>query len=95
LDELATFVRENGASLITEKDLQLVARMADSGDKGVREAALTFIGEIYKILDEQIWRLMGPVNNKVKGLLEGRFKQVKKGGDPMNRSINQATPPPE
>ena len=69
--------------------------MADSGDKGVREGALTFIGEIYKILDEQIWRLMGPVNIKVKGLLEGRFKQVKKGGDPMNRSINQATPPPE
>lgn len=53
------------------------------------------MGEIYKIMDEQIWRLMGPVNIKVKGLLEGRFKQVKKGGDPMNRSINQATPPPE
>jgi hypothetical protein len=89
LDELAIFVRENGADLITEKDLQLVAKMADSGDKGVREGALTFIGEIYKILDEQIWRLMGPINIKVKGLLEGRFKQVKKGtSDPMNRSIN-------
>ena len=69
--------------------------MADSVDKDVRNGALTFIGEIYKILDEHIWRLLGPVNIKVKGFLEGRFKQVKKGGDPMNRSINQATPPPE
>jgi len=39
---------------------------------------------------------MGPINIKVKGLLENRFKQLKKGpGDSMNRSMNQATPPPE
>lgn len=73
----------------------MVAKMADSGDTGVREGALTFIGEIYKILDESIWRLMGPVSIKVKGLLEERFKRVKKGGDLMNRSINVATPQPE
>ena len=96
LDEITVFVRENGADLITEKDLQLVAKLVDSPDKGVREGALTFIAEIYKILDEQIWRLMGPINIKVKGLLENRFKQFKKGPiDSMNRSMNQATPPPE
>jgi len=39
---------------------------------------------------------MGQINLKVKGLLENRFKQLKKGpGDSMNRSINLATPPPE
>jgi len=52
LDELAVFIRENGVEFITEKDLQLVAKMADSPDKGVREGALTFLAEIYKILDE-------------------------------------------
>lgn len=74
LDEITIYVRENGLELITEKDLQLVVKMADSGDKGVREGSLTLIGEIYKIIDEQIWRLLGPINIKVKGLLEGRFK---------------------
>jgi len=74
LDELSIFVRENGLDHITEKDLQLVAKMVDNNDKGVREGALTLIGEIYKTIDEQIWRLLGPVNIKVKGLLEGRFK---------------------
>lgn len=71
--------------------MQTVAKMVDHADKGVRECALTFIGEVYLKLDEQVWRVLGPVNIKVKGLLEGRFKQVKKGGsngNPMNRSIN-------
>jgi hypothetical protein len=52
LDEITIYVRENGLELITEKDLQLVVKMADSGDKGVREGSLTLIGEIYKIIDE-------------------------------------------
>jgi len=48
--------------------------MVDASDKGVRESALTFIGEVYKVLDEEVWRVLGPLNIKVKGLLEGRFK---------------------
>jgi hypothetical protein len=48
--------------------------MVDNNDKGVRESALTFIGEVYKHIDEEVWRVLGPVNIKVKGLLEGRFK---------------------
>jgi len=51
-----------------------VAKMADNNDMKVRESSLNFIGEVYKILDEEIWRLIGPINIKVKGLLEGRFK---------------------
>lgn len=35
------------------------------------------LSEIYKVLDEDIWRVMGVVPLKVKGLLETRFKKVK------------------
>jgi len=93
IEELTLYIKEHGLDNITEKDLQYMAKLADSADKGVRESALSFIGEVYKVLDEEVWRLLGPINIKVKGLLEGRFKQVKKGSvSHMNSSINAASP---
>jgi hypothetical protein len=59
--------------------MKIVSKMADAGDKGVRENALKFMGEAYKIIGENIWSVIGEVTPKVKGLLEGRFKNVKKG----------------
>jgi hypothetical protein len=45
--------------------MKLVAKMADSADKSVRENALKFMGEAYKHLDDNIWRLIGDVTPKV------------------------------
>jgi hypothetical protein len=93
IEELTLYIKDHGLDNVTEKDLQILARLADAADKGVRESALSFIGEVYKVLDEEVWRLLGPINIKVKGLLEGRFKQVKKGTvGLMNSSINAASP---
>jgi hypothetical protein len=39
--------------------------MADHSDKNIRENALKFLGEIYKIIDENIWRAIGEVTPKV------------------------------
>ncbi len=44
--------------------------MADNADKNIRENALKFMGEAYKILDDNIWRAIGDVTPKVHGLLE-------------------------
>lgn len=86
-------MKDSGLDNITEKDLQQITKMVDNNDKGVRENALTFIAEVYLKLDEEVWRVLGPLNIKVKGLLEARFKQIKKGSagltNLMNRSINQ------
>ena len=79
LEEIADFVGKNGVECLTEKDCKHFAKLADNGDKGVREGALQVLGEVYKVLDEDIWRLVGTVTVKVKGLLEGRFKKVKGG----------------
>jgi len=69
-----------GIDNCSEKELRLVARMADNADKSIRENALKFMGEAYKILDDNIWRAIGDVTPKVQGLLEQRFKKLKQGG---------------
>lgn len=33
--------------------------MADKNDKGIRENALKAMGEAYKLLDDEIWRVIG------------------------------------
>ncbi len=53
--------------------------MADNNDKSIRDNALKFIGEIYKIIDDDIWRMIGEVTPKVQGLFEQRFKKLKQG----------------
>lgn len=65
LDELADYVIRFGVDNCTEKELKLVAKMADNNDKNIRENALKFMGEIYKILDDNIWRAIGDVTPKV------------------------------
>ncbi len=52
------------------------------------------MAEIYKVLDEDIWRVVGQVPLKVKGLMEQRFRKVK-GGDKlaMSRGPNNTTTP--
>ena len=64
--------------------------MADNNDKNIRENALKFMGEIYKILDDNIWRTIGDVTPKVQGLLESRFKKLKGTGGGQGFSSNLA-----
>ncbi len=101
MDELTIFVSSKGIDFLQEKDIQLIAKLADSPDKGVREGSLSVLAEVYKVMNEDIWRLVGQITVKVKGLLEGRFKQFNKGGlasslsntNILVRSINQAQSP--
>lgn len=57
--------------------MKVVAKMADHSSKAIRENALKLLGEAYKHLDDNIWRVIGDVTPKVQGLLEGRFKKIK------------------
>lgn len=51
--------------------------MADHNSKAIRENALKVLGEVYKVIEEGIWRAIGDVTPKVLGLLEQRFKKIK------------------
>lgn len=77
LDELAEYIIKFGIENTSSKELKLVAKMADNNDRSIRENALKFMGEIYKLLDDDIWRSIGDVTPKVQGLLEQRFKKLR------------------
>lgn len=55
VEALSTYIAFRGIENISQKDLQSIVKTADSTDKAVRENALTFIAEVYKIMDEGIW----------------------------------------
>ena len=55
LDEIAEFLSSFGIDYTQEKDLKIIAKLADSNDKAVRENSLKAIGEAYKLLDDDIW----------------------------------------
>ena len=59
LDEISYYVSNNGIGTMTERDMKVIGKLADSPDKGVRENALVMLGEVYKVLDEDIWRVLG------------------------------------
>ncbi len=80
MDEIEEFIKESGANCTSEKELKFIAKMADSPDKNVRENAVKLLAEVYKLLDNDIWRIIGDVTPKVQGLLEMRFKKVKVSG---------------
>jgi len=92
LEIIASFIQEFQAEYTSEKDAKLIAKLADNPDKAVRESALKVLSELYKILDEGIWRIIGDVSTKVQGLLEQRFKKVKmsSGGGAMGQSSGSA-----
>ena len=65
MDELSEYLIKYGVDYCSDKELKLVAKMADNADKNVREYALRFMGEVYKVLDDNIWRAIGDVTPKV------------------------------
>lgn len=71
LDMCASFIKNNGVDSITKKDFTVFLDRANSSDKNVRENSLRVFAEVYKVLREDIWRLLGKeIPIKVKGLLE-------------------------
>ena len=63
-----------------------------STDTRVSKNALEFIGEVYKVIDEQLWQCIGKVNDQQKTLIENRIKMLnKKDSSVLNTSINSRT----
>jgi hypothetical protein len=88
LDELADFIAKNGIDFSNEKEMKLIAKMADNPSKDIRENALKVLGEAYKFLENSIWQVVGNVTPKVQGLLEARFKKLKAPGLQMSASVS-------
>ena len=94
LDEIACFLRQMQSVPFGEQQIKIIAKLVDSKDSSVRENSLAVLTEIYKVLDDDIWRVVGQVPLKVKGLLEQRFRKVKGLGAsiPRNTPAAKASP---
>ena len=84
MSEIADFISKNGIEYSNEKEMRLIAKMADAPAMNVRENALKVLGEAYKHLEDTIWSVLGDVTLKVRGLLEARFKKIKGAPSALN-----------
>ena len=72
-----------------KKDFELFLKTLDMADKSCRENSLKVFAEMYTLLGEDIWTMLKKdIPIKVKGLLEGRFKQVAK--NPLTMSMGSS-----
>jgi hypothetical protein len=65
LQEMEEFIKLFGIGYSQEKEMKLVAKMADSSDKAIRENAVSLLAEVYKHVESDIWRIIGEVTPKV------------------------------
>lgn len=76
LDEYTEFIKLFGIDYTSEKEMKVIAKLADHSDKSIRENSLSALGELYKHLNEDIWRAIGQVSTKAQGLIEARLKKL-------------------
>lgn len=74
MEEVGALVKDFGEPVFQAKDVKAISKHVNSADNNVRAAAVNTIAEIFKILGEKTWGLIGDLPEKAKGILEQRFK---------------------
>lgn len=81
IEEVGSLVKDYGSTLALAKDLKTISKQVNSADNNVRAAAVNTIGEIFKVIGDKTWTLIGDLPDKAKGILEQRFKiKLQEGG---------------
>ena len=93
LDEVAAWITKDQMQSINEKQIKTIVKLVDHSDQGVRKGALKVLGQVYSIIEEDIWKMVGKVNSKVKDLMEKRFRQVKILKSSQKVSAEQSSAP--
>lgn len=75
LEEIGALIQRNGISvMIPNKSLPLVATHIGDRDAGVRNAALNAIAQAYILVGDTVYKYVGRLAEKEKGMLEERLK---------------------
>ncbi|OMJ83062.1 hypothetical protein SteCoe_16098 [Stentor coeruleus] len=81
IEEIGSLVKDYGSTLALAKDVKTISKQVNSADNNVRAAAVNTIGEIFKVIGDKTWGLIGDLPDKAKGILEQRFKvKLQEGG---------------
>lgn len=77
IEELAALIIDYGIEIASPKDVKFLSKQVNSSDNNVRSAAVVTLSEIFKVIGEKIWTLIGDVPDKVRSMLDQRFRTVK------------------
>ena len=75
LEWIAQMVKAHQQEVISDKDVQAIAKTVDNPDNGIRQSALTAWEEIYKVCNEQFWTLVADkLTPKAEDIIKARLK---------------------
>lgn len=77
LEELGSLIVDYGIELLQTKDVKFIAKQVSSMDNNVRIAAVDAMTEVYKLIGDRTWNVLGDIQDKVRGILDQRFRTVK------------------
>ncbi|KZT26231.1 ARM repeat-containing protein [Neolentinus lepideus HHB14362 ss-1] len=90
LDELASLLKRFGMSACEpNKALPQIAAMIADKDPQVRKSTLSALSEVYVLVGEKVWSLVGPLSPKDKTQLEERLRRV---SGPSSPEKHEASP---
>ncbi|KAI0064593.1 ARM repeat-containing protein [Artomyces pyxidatus] len=88
LDELAGILKRSGSTAFDQnKACPTIAAMIADKDLSVRKSALSALSEVYVMVGEKIWNLVGPLSPKDKTQLEERLRRVPGPSTPDKREF--------
>ncbi|OJA21598.1 hypothetical protein AZE42_01673 [Rhizopogon vesiculosus] len=78
LDEIGNLLKRNGMSACNQpgKAFPVLGSMIADKDSAVRKSALSALSEVYSLIGEKVWSLVGPLSSKDKTQLEERLRRV-------------------
>ncbi|KAG2368513.1 armadillo-type protein [Suillus spraguei] len=78
LDEISSLLKRNGMSACNQpsKAFPVLGSMIADKDSAVRKSALSALSEVYSLIGEKVWSLVGPLSSKDKTQLEERLRRV-------------------
>ncbi|KAG0707800.1 armadillo-type protein [Suillus ampliporus] len=78
LDEISSLLKRNGMAACNQpsKAFPVLGSMIADKDSAVRKSALSALSEVYSLIGEKVWSLVGPLSPKDKTQLEERLRRV-------------------
>ncbi|KAG5462629.1 MAG: hypothetical protein BJ554DRAFT_4343, partial [Olpidium bornovanus] len=79
LEELGALIQRHGMNVCGQasKTLPTIAQHVSDRDNAVRSAAIIALSQVYVLVGEKVFALLGKLSEKDKSLLEERFKRTK------------------
>ena len=77
IEELGCLIVDFGIEIAQPRDVKFISKQVNSTDNNVRTAAVDTMTEVFKIVGDKTWTLIGEVPDKVRGILDQRFRTVK------------------